>query len=179
MDEMIAYCFNRCYNWHCSHTAMSHHPSCSGFAQNLVNYMLLLPFSYSNTNVGAAYCNYARTSSSDGSYSIDDFCYCFCFHPIVGYVFYCCLGTLVNSYFSVLDFTGNYFGAGIDTNVRDMEAVVANLGRLANGVGSDSVAAGNNCLLRGCLGRYGGFLLACARSADCIANSTAHGLSFN
>jgi len=140
--------------------------------------MLLLPFNCFNTNVGAACCNYTRTSSSDGSYSIDDFCYCFCFHPTVDYVFYCCLGTLVNSYFSVLDFTGNYFGAGIDTNVRDMEAVVANLGRLTNEVGSNSAAAGNNCLLRGCLGRDGGFLLACARSADCITNSTAHGLSF-
>jgi hypothetical protein len=156
---------------------MSHHPCCSGFAQNLVNYMLLLPFNYWNTNVGAAYCNYTRTNSS-GSYSIDDFYYCFCFHPIVDYVFYCCLGTLVNSYFSVLDLAGNYFGAAA-ANVRDMEAVVADLGRLTDEVGSNSAAGGNNCLLRGCLGHDGGFLLACARSADCIANSTAHGLSFN
>jgi len=177
LDKVIAYCFNRCYNWHCcSHADMSHRPCCWGFAQNLVNYMLLLPFNYLNASVGAACWNYTRTNSSDGSYSIDDFCYCFCFHPIVDYVF--CLGTLVNSYFSVLDFAGNYFGAGIDANVRDMEAVVANLGRLANEAGGNS-AAGNNCLLRGCLGRAGGFLLACAGSADCIANSTAHGLSFN
>jgi hypothetical protein len=157
---------------------VSHCPHCWGFAQNLVNYIPLLPFNCLNTNVGAACYNYTRTNSSD-DYSINDFCYCFYFHPTFDYVFYYCrLWTLANSYFSVLDFIGNCFGAGVTTNGRDMEAVVANRGRLTDEAGSNSTAAGNKCLLRDGLGPDGGFLLACARSTDCITNSTAHGSSF-
>ena len=164
---------NRCYNC----LAVIHCPHCWSFAQNLVNYVLLLPFNYLNTNDANVACyNYTRTNSSDDSYSINDFCYCFYFHPAFDYVFYYCrLWTLVNSYFSVLDFTGNCFGAGVDTNGRGMEAVAANRGGLVDEVGN-SVAAGKG-LHRDGLGP-GGFLLACARSADCITNSTAHGLSF-